>query len=392
MSENKQSVLMVHNYYQIPGGEDTVVANEKKMLEKHGHKVVLYTRNNAELKTMNLLQKMLLPFTTIFNPKTYREIKKIIKKEKIDIVHVHNTLNLVSPSVYYAAKVMKVPVVQTIHNFRLLCPGATFYRDGHICEDCVSKGLMCAVKHKCYRESRLQTLACVISTKIHRLTGIYGKINYICLTEFNKKKLLELKQIKEEQVFVKPNFVESIGEFIPEEERVNQFIFVGRLDKLKGIDLLLKAWEKMGEDAPKLIVCGTGPMEEWCKAYVADNELNIEMRGFVSNVEARKEISRSIALVLPTQLYEGFPMGIVEAFSVGTPVLCSDLGNAGSAVEENVTGYKFNQTSEREIINAIKKMGSTSLDNKKIINIFNQKYSMDANYSILDSIYDFKFD
>ena len=173
---------------------------------------------------------------------------------------------------------------------------------------------------------------------------------------------------------------------------VNQFIFVGRLDKLKGIDLLLKAWEKMGEDAPKLIVCGTGPMEEWCKAYVADNELNIEMRGFVSNVEARKEISRSIALVLPTQLYEGFPMGIVEAFSVGTPVLCSDLGNAGSAVEENVTGYKFNQTSEREIINAIKKMGSTSLDNKKIINIFNQKYSMDANYSILDSIYDFKFD
>lgn len=104
MSENKQSVLMVHNYYQIPGGEDTVVANEKKMLEEHGHKVVLYTRNNGELKTMNLFQKMLLPFTTIFNPKTYREIKKIIKKEKIDIVHVHNTLNLVSPSVYYAAK------------------------------------------------------------------------------------------------------------------------------------------------------------------------------------------------------------------------------------------------------------------------------------------------
>ena len=133
MNKNKQTVLMVHNYYQIPGGEDTVVANEKKMLEEHGHKVILYTRNNSELKKLSLLQKMFLPITTIFNVKTYLEIKKIIKKEGIDIVHVHNTLNLISPSVYYAAILMKVPVVQTIHNFRLLFPGATIYRDGHIC-------------------------------------------------------------------------------------------------------------------------------------------------------------------------------------------------------------------------------------------------------------------
>ena len=133
----KQNILIVHNYYQIPGGEDTVVANEKKMLEKHGHKVTLYSRNNAELKKMPRLRKIFLPITTVFNPRTYRDIKKLIKQENIEVVHVHNTLNLVSPAVYYAARRMKVPVVQTIHNFRLLCPGATFYRDGHICEDCV---------------------------------------------------------------------------------------------------------------------------------------------------------------------------------------------------------------------------------------------------------------
>ena len=136
----KQNILIIHNYYQIPGGEDTVVANEKKMLEKHGHKVILYSRNNAELKQMSKLQKVFLPITTVFNPRTYRDIKKLIRDEKIEIVHVHNTLNLVSPAVYYAARRMKVPVVQTIHNFRLLCPGATFYRDGHICEDCVEYG------------------------------------------------------------------------------------------------------------------------------------------------------------------------------------------------------------------------------------------------------------
>lgn len=210
----KQNILIVHNYYQIPGGEDTVVANEKKMLEKHGHKVTLYSRNNAELKKMPRLRKIFLPITTVFNPRTYRDIKKLIKQENIEVVHVHNTLNLVSPAVYYAARRMKVPVVQTIHNFRLLCPGATFYRDGHICEDCVEHGLKCAVRHSCYRESKIQTLACVLSTEFHRMTGIYGKINYICLTDFNKKKLLELKQIKPERVFVKPNFVECKNEYI----------------------------------------------------------------------------------------------------------------------------------------------------------------------------------
>lgn len=383
---------MVHNYYQIPGGEDTVVANEKRMLEEHGHKVILYTRDNSELKEMGLFRKLLLPITTIFNPKTYFDVKQIIKKEKIDIVHVHNTLNLISPAVYYAAKAMKVPVVQTIHNFRMLCPGATFYRDGHICEDCVSKGLKCAVKYKCYRGSRLQTLICVISTKFHRMTGIYGKINYICLTEFNKKKLLELKQIREDRVFVKPNFVESVGEFVPEEERENQFIFAGRLDKLKGIDILLKAWKEMGENAPKLIVCGTGPMEEWCKEYVQKNKLNVEIRGFVPNEEIRKLIGRSKAMILPTQWYEGFPMSIVEAFSVGTPVICSDLGNAGSAVEENITGYKFNQISKKEIMRTIKKMFYSPLSNEKIVEVFNEKYSMKSNYKILMRIYGLKSD
>ena len=249
---------------------------------------------------MSKLQKLTLPFITVFNPRTYRDIKQLIKTEQIDIVHVHNTLNLISPAVYYAARAMKVPVVQTVHNFRLLCPGATFYRDGHICEDCVSKGLMCAVKHSCYRNSKLQTLACVISTKIHRMTGIYDKLNYICLTEFNKEKLLQLKRVKADRVFVKPNFVAApTDEIVPYEKRENQFIFAGRLDKLKGIDILFEAWKQMGSFAPELVVCGTGPMEEWCRKFIADNRnCNIEMKGFVPNKEGRKLIAKSKALKL----------------------------------------------------------------------------------------------
>lgn len=386
MSDTKQKVLVVHNYYQIPGGEDTVVANKKKLLEDHGHEVVLYTRHNSELKTCSKLQKLLLPFSTVFSLKTYREVKALIKKEKVDIVHVHNTLNLVSPSVYYAAFHAHVPVVQTIHNFRLLCPGATFFRDGHICEDCVSKGLFCAVKHKCYRGSRLQTLACVISTGIHRILGTYKKINYICLTEFNKEKLLQLKQIKAEQVFVKPNFVEAAKEIVPYEQRKKQFVYAGRLDQLKGVDLLLKAWRMFQAEDYRLVICGTGPMEDWCKEYAEKYQLkNVEFKGFLENAKAKQLIGESKALILPTQWYEGFPMTIVESYAAGTPVIASDLGNAGSLVEDGRSGWKFKADSPEELCEVLQKAKASS---KSLEREFIKKYSEESNYEQLRKLYE----
>jgi glycosyltransferase involved in cell wall biosynthesis len=391
----KYKILQVHNYYQIPGGEDTVVANERKLLEKHGHTVIQYIRNNKELNDLSKFNKLLLPFNTIFNLKNYFEIKKVIKENNIDIVHVHNTLNLISSSVYYAALKCKVPVVQTIHNFRMLCPGATFYRDGHICEDCVTKGLKCAVKHGCYRDSKIQTLACVISTKIHRMTGIYGKINYICLTEFNREKLLLLNRggkrqvVDEKKVFIKPNFVHSSGQIIPAEKRENQFIFVGRLDKLKGVHILFEAWKKMGQTAPKLLVCGTGPMEEWCKEFIANNNVNIELKGFVSNDEARRLVGISKALILPSQWYEGFPMSIVEAFSVGTPVITSEGGNTGMVVVNEITGYKFKACSIEELIYAVKNIEATDIIEweKECLREYNNRYSSEQNYKVIIQIY-----
>ena len=386
MSEKKQKVLIVHNYYQIPGGEDTVVANEKKMLEDHGHEVVLYIRHNSELKELSKLQKILLPVNTIFNFQTYREVKKIIKEQKINLVHVHNTLNLVSPSVYYAAFACHVPVVQTVHNFRLLCPGATFFRDGHVCEECLSKGLICAVKHKCYRGSRVQTLACVISTLIHRMIGTYGKINYICLTEFNKEKLLNLKQIKEEKIFVKPNFVEAVRELVPYEKRKDQFVYVGRLEEIKGMDILLKAWKHLGEQAPMLLMCGKGPLEEWCQDFIEENHLaNVEMLGFVPNEQVRKFVGESKALVLPTQVYEGFPMTIAEAYAAGTPVIGSDLGNTGSLIENGKNGLKFQPKSIEELAEAVLKIRESfgGLGEEMIY-----KYSAENNYEQLRNIYE----
>ncbi len=387
--EKKVKVLIVHNYYQVPGGEDTVVANEKKLLEDHGHKVLLYSRNNSELKAFSKLQKLMLPITTVFNPKTYREIKRIIRENEVDIVHVHNTLNLISPSVYYAAFSCKVPIVQTIHNFRLLCPGATFYRAGYICEDCVSKGLGCAVKHGCYRGSKIQTLACVISTWIHRGLGTYKKLNYICLTEFNKKKLLELKGIRESHVFVKPNFVFGSGQEPLVEAKKDHFIYVGRLDELKGVKLLFEAWKRMNTSAPKLLVCGTGPLEDWCKRFVQENpECDVELKGFVANKEARKLITNAKALILPTQWYEGFPMTIVEAYSVGTPVIGSNIGNVGDLIQDGVNGYKFQYNDVESLIDAVHRFEQTQKDWKSVVyDMYERKCSPGNNAIVLSNIY-----
>lgn len=382
----KPTILQVHNRYQIPGGEDTVAENERRLLEAHGHRVVRYFRDNKEMKDFSLLRKLLLPVTTVFNPRTYREVRRLIRTEHIDIVHVHNTLNLISPSVYYAALAEGVPVVQTVHNFRLLCPGATFYRDGHICEDCLHGGLGCAVKHSCYRGSRLQTLACVISTKIHRMTGIYGKLNYICLTEFNREKLLNLKQVRPERVYVKPNFVENDPEpILPEERRRNQMVFAGRLEKLKGVDVLLKSWKLLGENAPQLILCGTGPLEDWCRDYIREHAVqNVQMRGFTPNAEVRRLMAQSRALILPTRCYEGFPVSIVEAFSVGTPVLCSDLGNAGSIVTEGVTGRKFQPDSPEDLARAVGTSGGMC---ESTYAQYLSGYTAERNYETLEAIY-----
>ena len=380
----KQTVLIVHNYYKISGGEDIVVANEKKLLENHGHKVYLYVKHNNELDRMS---KLRIAVESIFNYKTYKEIRSLIKEKDIDIVHVHNTLHRISPSVYYAARSRRVPVVQTIHNFRMLCPNALFYRDGHICEECLEHGLRRSIKYACYRDSVFQTMAVVFNMKIHRATGIYKNINYICLTEFNRNKLLNFKQIKPERVFVKPNFASGN---ILSEEVLNQFVFAGRIDNLKGIRILFKAWKKYedvgGNDS--LIVCGSGTEENWCRSYIRAHKLKyVELKGHLSNTETKKIIAKSKALILPTQWYEGFPMIIAESFAVGTPVICSNIGNAADIVEEGVTGYKFNG-GEDGLFNTILKMLSNNIDREHIRDIYRYRYSEEINYKSLKRIYD----
>ena len=186
-------------------------------------------------------------------------------------------------------------------------------------------------------------------------------------------------------MFVKPNFVETKGEIVPYEKRENQFVFVGRLDKLKGIDILLEAWKEMGDSAPKLVICGIGPMEEWCHRFISENGLeNIEMKGFLPNDDVKEIMANSKAIILPTQWYEGFPMTILEAYSVGTPVIGSDIGNVGDLIILNKSGWKFKRNVVSTLISAINK----NIDyTESTYKLYSELYTAEKNYKVLDSIY-----
>lgn len=379
----KERILQVHNYYQIPGGEDTVVANEKKLLEDHGHEVVQYSRNNCEMKAFSKVRTLLLPFTTIFNPRTYKEVKSIIKKQDIDIVHVHNTLNLISPAVYYAALSCKVPVVQTVHNFRLLCPGATFYRDGHICEDCMEHGLGCAVKHNCYRGSKVQTLACVINTWIHWMTGIYNKINYLCLTEFTRQKMIQV--YPKAKNYIKPNFVYDEG---GNAEPEDYYLFIGRIEEIKGVQVLIDAFAQLPDI--NLKIAGTGVLDQAIQNRIEKEHLtNIEILGFQAKSEVNRLLKHARALIMCSQWYETFGMVIAEAYSNGTPVIVGNIGNIKDLVVDGKTGILFEYDSSNALADAVRSV--ENMDGKQMgekgYQLFRENLSSEANYEQLRKIY-----
>lgn len=395
--DKKYRVLLVHNFYQKPGGEDTVFYNEKKLLEDNGHKVITYTRDNKEILNQSVFKKLLLPFVAIFNFKTYFDVKRTIKDNEIDIVHVHNTLSLVSPSVFYAAISMKVPVVQTLHNFRMQCPNGLFYRDDHICEDCVNKGLICALKHNCYRDNFLQTFAIVLMTKIHRLTGIFKRVNFICLTEFNKNKLLQINNknqiIDENRVFVKPNFVfyEPINNSndykVKNDNGKGYYLYVGRLDKIKGIDIVLEAFSKMPDK--ELHVIGSGG-EEYINKY-SKNE-NIKFLRQLSHEDVLREMQKGKALIYSTRLYEGQPISIIESYMCREPVISSNIGNAYEMVKEGITGFHFEKEGEKSLINIINKYDNLSMDKvyimqEDVLSEYNIKYDYNIGYKYFMALY-----
>ncbi|RHP34970.1 glycosyltransferase family 4 protein [Lachnotalea sp. AF33-28] len=388
--EINTNILIIHNHYKLAGGEDTVVENEAQLLRRHGYNVLLYTRSNCDIDSFTVMDKLLLPFSSIFSWRTYREVSSILKQQNISLIHVHNTLSLISPSVYWAAFKYHVPVVQTLHNFRLLCPNATFMRAGKCCEECLEKGLHTAVIHKCYRNSRLQTLLGAVILKVHRLLGTYRKLYYICLSEFNKEKLLKVNRGKKHivdisRVFVKPNFCLAHADIVPFENRKNYFVYIGRLEILKGIYLLLQAWRNV--EGSELHLYGTGPEEEGVKEFIHIYGLKkVRLFGHTEHNTLMHDLSYAKALILPTQCYEGMPMSIIESYACGTPVIGSNIGNTNQMILEGYTGISFQYDSPEALSRAVQTL--PAFNSFDIFRHYEEHYGAESNYKLLKRIYD----
>ncbi|HSL01099.1 MAG TPA: glycosyltransferase [Rubrobacteraceae bacterium] len=329
-------VLLIHNHYQQPGGEDQVFAAEAALLEAHGHQVLLHTVHNDEVANTN---PVALAGSTIWNRSSYRELRSLIRRERPHVTHFHNTLPLISPAGYYAAKAEGVPVVQTLHNYRLLCPNALFFRDGHVCEDCQGKSVPWpSVLHACYRGSRPASAAVAAMLTTHRgLRTWRDQVDvYVATTEFAREKFVQ-GGLPPEKVVVKPNFLHTDPR--QGEGRGDYALFVGRLSHEKGVGTLLSAWKRLGARMPLKIV-GDGPLAEEV-GYATEGLYGLEWLGRQPQERVLALMKEASVLVFPSTCYENFPVTLLEAFAAGLPVIASNLGGMSSLVVHGRTGLHF---------------------------------------------------
>jgi len=329
-------ILIAHNYYQQPGGEDHVFAAEAELLESHGHDILRYSVHND---TLNHLSRMAMARLTLWNDAIYHELLDLFRQARPDVAHFHNTFPLISPAAYYAARDAGVAVVQTLHNYRLLCANAYFYRDKRVCEDCLGRFVPWpGVVHACYQANRAASAVVTALLITHRVRRTWADLVdvYAALTEFAREKFIR-GGLPAEKIVVKPNFV------YPDPGRGQgcggYALFVGRLTPEKGVETLLAAWERLGGRVPLKIV-GGGPLAA-SVAQVAKRHNAIEWLGKQPAECVLTLMKEAHVLVCPSLWYEGLPVVIVEAYAVGLPIIASDLGAMSSLITHGRTGLHF---------------------------------------------------
>lgn len=330
-------ILMLHNHYRLPGGEDTVFDSEAQLLEAHGHEVIRYTRHNDEVEGMRTLT---LARDLLWSRRTYQDLSAIIREKRPDIVHAHNIFPLISPSAYSSARDAGIPVVQTLHNFRLVCANGHLFRNGRFCKDCVgSPGMWPALVHKCYRGSIAATAGVVGMVQYHRIVGTWRDLVdvYIAMSDLARDTLIH-GGLPRGRIVVKPNFVDDWEE-APYAESRDCFLYVGRLTEEKGVNSLLEAWDDY-PGLPPIVIVGDGPLRGEVEKAVGRGA-QVSWRGTLSRKEVRSLLHRSAVLIFPSLTYEGCPMVIIEALAAGVPVICSAGGAAAVMIKAGHTGLHF---------------------------------------------------
>jgi glycosyltransferase involved in cell wall biosynthesis len=384
-------ILQLHNRYQITGGEEGVVQAEQELLRQFGHRVELLAVSNDQIT--NGVDQAIAAVNAMYSRSAKQQVLAHIDQFQPDVVHVHNFFPLLSPSVYDACHDRGVPVVQTLHNYRLACPKAMFFRDGQICETCLEQGSPWpGVKYGCYRGSAAQTAVVAAMLTLHgwRKTWQERVDAFICLTDFQRQKLVAAG-LPADRMHVKPNFL-----FAPTMARstpaVPFVLSVGRLAEEKGIDLAIAAYSH-DPNLPRLKIVGDGPARSALEQQVIAANLSdrITFLGRQDKAQVLELMQQAIALVFPSIWYEGFPLTIVEAFGCGLPVIAANLGSMAEIVEDQRTGRHFAPQDAVDLAAKIADLANHP-DRQQTLSAnayqtYQQRYTPEININQLVSIY-----
>lgn len=379
-------ILSVHNRYQIRGGEDECREAEEDLLRERGHQVDTYEEDNARVSDLGLLRVAL---RTTWSNQSHKAVRQRTNTQCYDVMHVQNFFPLISPSVYYAAAANGVPVVQTLHNYRLLCPNALFFRDGQVCEDCLDKLVPWpGVVHGCYRDSVTATATVAAMLVTHRALSTWEKKVdlYTTPSEFARRKFIR-GGIPADKIVVKPNFVSpdpGIGE-----EGGKYALFVGRLSAEKGLGTLLAAWDKL-QSRLALKIVGDGPLDSALREKTSGLS-NVQWLGRQPLDQVYQLMGAAKFLIIPSEWYETFGRIVIEAFAKGTPVIAANIGAIAELVDHGRTGLLFNPGDSSDLTSqvdwALCHPEQLALMRDEARAEFETRYTAERNYRRLIEIY-----
>jgi glycosyltransferase involved in cell wall biosynthesis len=347
-------ILLVHNRYRDRTGEDTVFDNEVNLLKNFGHTVDAFTLDNRDIQSHSNKQRLLLFLRTIWSQDSFLKMREKIRAFRPDIVHAHNFLPLLSPSIFYACKLEKVPVIQTLHNYRIMCPGNSLFLKDNVCNKCFESSLLQSVINRCYRHSLFQTATVAIMLQLHWWIGTWQRVidGYIVLSDFQRSKMVDFG-LPPEKIFVKPNFLDILKENnLSEISLGNYYLFAGRLIPEKGIKLLIEEYKLSGSSHP-LLIAGSGKLADFVKQRSEENA-KIVYLGKLEKHELYELMKDAIALLFPSIWYECSPTVILEAYKNNLPVIASEIGSLSEMVIPRKTGFVFNPYQSESLANIIK--------------------------------------
>src|SRR4030043_963247 len=391
-------ILLVHNFYGsgAPSGENTVYAAERELLRQHGHTVIEFTRHSDEIINRGIFGTVQGVFATPWNPFTKRALQSVLEKEKPDMMHVHNTFPLLSPSIFHATKGLHTATVLTLHNYRTFCASGIPMHDDVPCTECLdTQSVSPALKYGFLHKNRLATLPLATMIALHRRVKTWEKQvdSFIALSDFQKYKMVKAG-LPAANIHIKPPFYGNPPTPLPWEKRESKVVFVGRLGMEKGLNTPIDAWKQWGREAPQLEIIGDGPERVRLQKSVNGNgiEDKISFLGQLPFLEVQRRLGLARLLILPSVCFEGFPMTIIEAFSLGVPVAASDIGPLSNIVKNGETGILYQPGNALSLHHTIKEIWDES---GRLCSLgqgarqeFDRKYTADTNYEPLLKIYD----